>query len=90
VLVVSAGKFRRWKVWPKLTAACLKRCAHLRADGNAQQVRDVLKPDHKVLFIQATESSTGVRHDVEGIARLVKDTDTLLVRTPSPGWHHAF
>src|SRR5256886_5849795 len=39
----------------------------------------MLTPDHKVLYMQATESSTGVRHDVEGIARLVKGTDTLLV-----------
>src|SRR5438309_12000782 len=29
--------------------------------------------------MQATESSTGARHDVEGMARLVKGTDTLLV-----------
>jgi aspartate aminotransferase-like enzyme len=38
-----------------------------------------LKPEHKALFIQATESSTGARHDVEGIARVLQGTDTLLV-----------
>jgi aspartate aminotransferase-like enzyme len=31
------------------------------------------------LYVQATESSTGVRHDVEAIAQLLKGSDTLLV-----------
>src|SRR5207302_1248248 len=44
-----------------------------------QQVREKLTPDHKVLYMQATESSTGVRHDVEGIARALKGTETSLV-----------
>jgi aspartate aminotransferase-like enzyme len=32
-----------------------------------------------VVYMQATETSTGVRHDVEGVARLLKGSDTLLV-----------
>ena len=34
-----------------------------------------------MVFIQASESSTGVRHDVEGVARLLRQAggDTLLV-----------
>ena len=38
-----------------------------------------LKPEHRAVFVQATETSTAVRHDVEAIAKLVKDTDALLV-----------
>jgi aspartate aminotransferase-like enzyme len=44
-----------------------------------QQVREKLKPEHKVLYMQATESSTGVRHDLEGIAHVLRGSDTLLV-----------
>ena len=33
----------------------------------------------RVLYMQATETSTGARHDVKGIASLLKGTDTLLV-----------
>jgi aspartate aminotransferase-like enzyme len=81
VLVVSAGKFgERWEGLTK-TYGC--QVESLRAPYGEtvtpQQVRAQLKPDHKVVFVQATESSTGVRHDVEGIARALKGADTLLV-----------
>ena len=33
----------------------------------------------RVLYMQATETSTGARHDVKAIAALLKGTDTLLV-----------
>ncbi len=33
----------------------------------------------RVLYMQATETSTGARHDVKGVAALLKGTDTLLV-----------
>ena len=37
--------------------------------------------DVRAVFVQATESSTGARHDVEGIAKIVRahGDDTLLV-----------
>ncbi|HET9283907.1 MAG TPA: alanine--glyoxylate aminotransferase family protein [Candidatus Angelobacter sp.] len=81
VLVVSAGKFgERWEGLAK-TYGC--QVETLRAPYGEtvtpQQVREKLSPDHKVLYMQATESSTGVRHDVEGIARVLKGTGTLLV-----------
>jgi aspartate aminotransferase-like enzyme len=81
VLVVSAGKFgERWEGLAK-TYGC--EVETLRAPYGrtvtAQQVRDKLKPEHKVLCMQGTESSTGVRHDVEGIARVLRGSDTLLV-----------
>jgi aspartate aminotransferase-like enzyme len=81
VLVVSAGKFgERWEGLAR-TYGC--QLDSLRAPYGEtvtpRQVREKLSPDHKVLFIQATESSTGVRHDIEGIARVLKGTETLLV-----------
>jgi len=49
-------------------------------------VRKALKPEHRVLYMQATETSTGVRHDVEGIAKLLKEagSEALLVWTGLP------
>src|ERR1041384_8383394 len=81
VLVVSAGKFgERWEGLAK-TYSC--QIDSLRAPYGEtvtpQQVQEKLAPEHRVLYMQATESSTGVRHDVEGIARVLKGTETLLV-----------
>lgn len=81
VLVLSAGKFgERWESLAK-TYGC--QVEMVRADyGDTvtpAQIKEKLKPDHVALYMQATESSTGVRHDVEGIARLLKGTNTLLV-----------
>jgi aspartate aminotransferase-like enzyme len=81
VLIVSAGKFgERWEGLAKAYGCQYETVrAPYGQTVTPQQVRKALKPEHKVLYMQATESSTGVRHDVEGIARLVKGTDTLLV-----------
>ena len=81
VLVATAGKFgERWEGLAKAYGCALETVRSPYGETvTPQQVREQLKPDHKVLFLQATESSTGVRHDVEGIARLTKGTDTLLV-----------
>jgi aspartate aminotransferase-like enzyme len=43
------------------------------------EVKAALKPEHKVVYMQASETSTAVSHDVEGVAGLLKGTDTLLV-----------
>src|SRR5215467_7106038 len=61
VLVVTAGKFgERWESLTK-TYGC--QLDTLRAPYGEtitrQQVREKLSPDHKVLYMQATESSTG-------------------------------
>ena len=81
VLIVSAGKFgERWEGLAKAYGCQFETVRAPYGQTVApQQVREALKPEHKVLYMQATESSTGVRHDVEGIARLLKGTDTLLV-----------
>jgi aspartate aminotransferase-like enzyme len=81
VLVVSAGKFgERWEGLAKAYGLDVETIrAPYGETVTAQQVRDKLKPEHKALFMQATESSTGARHDVEGVARALKGSDTLLV-----------
>ncbi len=81
VLVVTAGKFgERWEGLAR-TYGC--EVESLRAPYGRtvtpQQVKEKLRREHRVVYMQGTESSTGVRHDVEGIARLLRGTDTLLV-----------
>jgi aspartate aminotransferase-like enzyme len=81
VLVLTAGKFgERWtglaKAFgcePDVVTAPYGQTFDLAA------VKAALIPEHKAVFLQATETSTAVRHDVEAIARLVKETDALLV-----------
>jgi aspartate aminotransferase-like enzyme len=81
VLVATAGKFgERWESLAK-AFGCQVDVLREPYGGTvtAQAVKAKLVPDHKALFIQGTESSTGARHDIEGIARALKGTDTLLV-----------
>jgi len=81
VLVLSAGKFgERWvglaKAFgcePDVVTAPYGETFDLDA------VKAALKPEHKAVYLQATETSTAVRHDVEAIAKLVKGTHALLV-----------
>jgi aspartate aminotransferase-like enzyme len=81
VLVLTAGKFgERWvglaKAFgcePEVVNAPYGQTFELAA------VKAAIKPEHKVVFLQATETSTAVRHDVEAIAKLVKETSALLV-----------
>src|SRR5882724_6839534 len=81
VLVVTAGKFgERWEGLAKAYGCVVETVrAPYGQTITPQQVKEHLKPGHKVLYLQATESSTGARHDVEGIAQLLKETDALLV-----------
>jgi len=83
VLVLTAGKFgERWvglaKAFgcePDVVSAPYGETFDLAA------VKAALKPEHKAVYLQATETSTAVRHDVEAIAKLLKDagSDALLV-----------
>ena len=81
VLVLSAGKFgERWR---ELAAAYGCAVEVVSAPYGEtfllDDVGDKLKIDTRVVYMQATESSTGVRHDVEGVARLLQDSGALLV-----------
>ena len=81
VLVVTCGKFgERWRDLARAFG-----CQVVLAEapyGQAvtlEQVREKLTPDVRVVYMQATESSTAVRLNVGGVARMLRDTDTLLV-----------
>ncbi len=72
VLVLSAGKFgERWVGLVK-TFGCEVDVvtAPYGQTFDLAQVRAALKPEHKAVYMQATETSTTVRHDVQGVAKL--------------------
>ncbi len=83
VLVLTAGKFG--ERWTGLTKAFGCTVDVLSAPyGETFSLNDVhakLTPDVRVVFVQATESSTGTRNDVEGITKIVRANgdDTLIV-----------
>ena len=83
VLVLAAGKFgERWVSLVKafgLAADMVS--APYGQTFDLGEVRKALKKEHKAVFVQATETSTGVRHDVEALARLRNEVapETLLV-----------
>jgi hypothetical protein len=81
VLVLTAGKFgERWVDLTK-TFGCQVDVVEkpYGQTFDLAEVKAALKPEHKAIFMQASETSTGVSHDVEGVADLVKGTETLLV-----------
>ena len=83
VLVLTAGKFgERW--------ASLVKSFGCHADViekpygqtfTLNEIKAALKLETRAVFVQATESSTGVRHDIEGIAKLLKSesSEALLI-----------
>src|SRR5882724_1737162 len=82
VLVLTAGKFgERW-VSPAKAFGCSVETvtAPYGATFSLDEVRARLSPEIRCVYVQATESSTGARHDVSAIAGLVRGLpDTLLV-----------
>jgi aspartate aminotransferase-like enzyme len=81
VLVLTAGKFgERWVGLAKAFGCEVDvLTAPYGETFDLNAVKAALKPEHKAVYLQATETSTCVRHDVEAIAKLVKETDALLV-----------
>ena len=81
VLVLTAGKFgERWVDLAK-AYGCQVDVVEVPYGQtfDIEAVKAALKPEHKALYMQASETSTAVTHDVEAVAKLVKGTDTLLV-----------
>jgi aspartate aminotransferase-like enzyme len=82
VLVLTAGKFgERWQGLAK-AFGCNVDVLSVPYGGtfSLNEVRARLTPDVRAVFVQATESSTGARHDIESIAKIVRSQeDTLLV-----------
>jgi aspartate aminotransferase-like enzyme len=82
VLVLSAGKFaERWTSLAKAFGCVVETVtAPYGETFSLDEVRLKLTPEIRCVYMQATESSTGARHDVEAIAKLVRGLpDTLLV-----------
>src|SRR5271167_4660726 len=82
VLVLSAGKFaERWTSLAKAFGCTVETVtAPYGETFSLDEVRPKLTPEIRCVYMQATESSTGARHDVEAIAKLVRALpDTLLV-----------
>jgi aspartate aminotransferase-like enzyme len=83
VLVLTAGKFG--ERWVGLAQAFGCEVDVLKAPyGQTFElgaIRAALKAEHKAIYMQATETSTCVRHDVEAIAKVIKEVtpDALLV-----------
>src|SRR6202158_5831517 len=81
VLVLTAGKFG--ERWVSLTKAFGCQTVVLSNPYGQtfpiQEVQALLTADVKAVFVQATETSTGVRHDVSALARLVKGSGALLI-----------
>src|SRR5438105_2682908 len=83
VLVLTAGKFgERWTGLAK-AFGCKPEVLSVPYGEtfSLDDIRAKLTSEIRAVFVQATESSTGARHDVQGIANLVRATgdDTLLV-----------
>ena len=83
VLVLTAGKFG--ERWTGLAKAFGCNVDVLSAPyGETFSLEDIhakLTPGVRAVFVQATESSTGARHDLRGVAKIVRANgdDTLLV-----------
>ena len=81
VLVLSAGKFgERWVDLAKAFGCVVEVVkAPYGETFDLNEVRKALTAETKAVYMQASETSTAVSHDVEGVAKLVKGTDTLLI-----------
>jgi aspartate aminotransferase-like enzyme len=83
VLVLTAGKFG--ERWVSLVKAFGCQADVISAPYgqtfDLAEVRKALKPEHKAVYFQSTETSTTVRHDVQAIAKLRDEVapNTLLV-----------
>src|SRR5580698_7211760 len=83
VLVLSAGKFgERWVSLAKAFGCTVDLLtAPYGETFELEQVKAALKPDTKVVYVQATETSTATRHDIRAIAETLKaaGSEALLV-----------
>jgi aspartate aminotransferase-like enzyme len=82
VLVLTAGKFgERWTGLAKAFGCQVDVLSVPYGETfSMDEIRARMNPSIRAVFVQATESSTGARHDVEGIAKIVRSqNDALLV-----------
>jgi len=83
VLVLSAGKFgERWTSLAKAFGCEVDVVSAPYGETfDIEEVRRALKADTRAVYMQATETSTGIRHCVPAVADLIQSTgsDALLV-----------
>jgi aspartate aminotransferase-like enzyme len=83
VLVLTAGRFgERWSALAKSFGCHVDEIERPYGQTfSLEEIRAELRLETRAVFVQATESSTGVRHDIEGIARLLREerSEALLV-----------
>jgi aspartate aminotransferase-like enzyme len=82
VIVLSAGKFG--ERWGQITSAYGLEPIILEVEYGQAVPADLVieklkEPGVRGVFLQASETSTGVKHDVEKIGKAVKETDAILV-----------
>jgi aspartate aminotransferase-like enzyme len=82
VLVLTAGKFgERWSSLAKAFGCAVETVSAPYGETfSLEEIGRKLTPEIRCVYVQATESSTGARHDVKAIGELVRTMpDTLLV-----------
>jgi aspartate aminotransferase-like enzyme len=83
VLVLTAGKFgERWTGLSKAFGCSADVLSVPYGETfSLDEIRAKLTPEVRAVFVQATESSTGARHDIRHIAEIVRanGNDTLLI-----------
>ncbi len=82
-IVLESGKFsERWRLICEAFGVCVVK--HTVPWGEAFAPDDVARlladhPDAQAVYTTLSESSTGVAHDIEGIARVVRQTPSLMI-----------
>ena len=77
VLVLTAGKFgERWRDLARAYGCTVDvLSAPYGETFSPTALREKFSPGLRVVYVQATESSTGVRHDIEAIARALRQSN---------------
>lgn len=82
VLVVNGGKFG--ERWTKISQSYGLKVEEIKVDWGYSikpaAIEEALKkdPEIKGVFVQATETSTGVAHDIEGLGKVIKNYENTL------------
>jgi aspartate aminotransferase-like enzyme len=78
VLVLTAGKFgERWTSLAKAFGCAVDVISKPYGETfDLNEVKEALKLETRAVFMQASETSTGTEHDVQGVAKLLKDANS--------------
>ncbi len=83
ILVLAAGKFgERWAALGKAFGCAVDTLSKPYGETfEMEEIRTALKLETRAVFVQANETSTGTRHDIQAIGQLLKEeqSEALLV-----------